>query len=103
MTQPIEANVTRPANPLFILLGIALLVAGLLGHVFAAKAIGGTHIAYRDHIGGYFLIALVTGVIIYLAGRFFWRKRPDITLLVFGFVQALFGVIVYINRFSVHG
>ena len=84
-------------------IGIALAFAGLMGHVLAARAIGGTRLAFRDHLLGFVLIAVVTGVIIALLGRFLWRGRRDITLLIFGLVQAAFGVFVYIERFSVHG
>jgi hypothetical protein len=43
-----------------IWLGVLLVIAGLCGHLFAARAIGGYYIAYRDHIS-FVLIALVTG------------------------------------------
>jgi len=85
------------------LLGVLLLVVGFLGHYFAARAIGGSYIAYRDHIFGFFLILLVTGLIIAGLGWRFWKGRHDITLLIVGAVQALFGVWVYMERFSVHG
>jgi predicted membrane channel-forming protein YqfA (hemolysin III family) len=78
-------------------------VVGFLGHFFAARAIGGTYIAFRDHIGGFFLILVVTGAIIAGVGRLFWKGRNDITVLIIGVVQALFGIVVYIERFSVHG
>ena len=84
-------------------LGVALLMVGFLGHFFAARAIGGTYIAYRDHIFGFFLILLVTGAIIAALGWRFWKGRRDIMLLTIGVVQALFGIWIYINRFSVHG
>jgi protein-S-isoprenylcysteine O-methyltransferase Ste14 len=84
-------------------LGVLLLVVGFLGHYFAARAIGGSYIAYRDHIFGFFLILLVTGLIIAGLGWRFWKGRHDITLLIVGAVQALFGVWVYMERFSVHG
>jgi cell division protein FtsW (lipid II flippase) len=84
-------------------LGVLLLVVGFLGHFFAARAIGGTYIAFRDHIGGFFLILVVTGAIIAVLGRLFWRTRNDITVLIIGVVQALIGIAVYIGRFSVHG
>jgi cell division protein FtsW (lipid II flippase) len=83
-------------------LGVALLVVGFLGHYFAARAIGGSYIAFRDHIGGFFLILFVTGAIIAGLGWKFWKGRNDITLLIIGIVQALFGILVYIERFSVH-
>jgi hypothetical protein len=84
-------------------LGVLLLVVGFLGHYFAARAIGGSYIAYRDHIFGFFVILLVTGLIIAGLGWRFWKGRRDITLLIVGVVQALFGVWVYMERFSVHG
>ncbi len=84
-----------------IWLGAVLLVVGFLGHFFAARAIGGYYIAYRDHIFGFFLILLVTGAIIALLGRRFWKGRRDITVLIIGAVQALFGIWIYINRFHI--
>jgi hypothetical protein len=84
-------------------LGVVLLVVGFFCHYFAARAIGGSYIAFRDHIGGFFLILVVTGAIIAGLGRLFWKGRNDITVLIIGAVQALFGIFVYINRFSVHG
>jgi hypothetical protein len=93
----------RPTDRRLIWLGVLLLVVGFLGHFFAARAIGGTYIAFRDHIGGFFLILVVTGAIIAGVGRLFWKGRNDITVLIIGVVQALFGIVVYIERFSVHG
>jgi hypothetical protein len=90
-------------NRRLIWLGVLFLVVGFLGHYFAARAIGGSYIAFRDHIGGFFLILVVTGAIIAVLGRFFWKGRSDVTVLIIGVVQALFGIFVYINRFSVHG
>jgi hypothetical protein len=87
-------------RPSWIWLGVVLIVVGFLGHFFAARAIG-TYIYYRDHIGGFFLILLVTGSIIALLGRFFWRGRRDITVLTIGVVQALFGIVIYIFRYHV--
>jgi len=84
-------------------LGVALLVVGFLGHYFAARAIGGSYVAFRDHIGGFFLILVVTGAIVAGLGRLFWRGRNDITLLIIGAVQAAFGILVYIQRYHVHG
>ena len=95
--------VQRPKDRRLIWLGVIFLVVGFLGHYFAARAIGGSYVAFRDHIGGFFLILLVTGAIIAGLGWKFWRGRTDITLLIIGIVQALFGVFVYIGRFSVHG
>jgi hypothetical protein len=87
----------------WIWLGVLLLVVGFLGHYFAARAIGGTYIAYRDHIFGFVVILLVTGAIIAGLGWKFWPRRRDITLVIVGLVQALIGIWVYIGRFNVHG
>lgn len=86
-----------------IWLGVILLGLGFLGHFFAARAIGGSYLAFRDHIFGFFLILLVSGAIVAGLGWRFWKGRHDITLLIIGALQALFGLLVYINRFSVHG
>ena len=84
-------------------LGVILIGLGLLGHLLAARAIGGTHLAYRDHIFGFVLIGVVSGVVISGLGWRFWRGRYDITLLAIGAVQALLGLVVYAERFQVHG
>jgi uncharacterized membrane protein (UPF0136 family) len=84
-------------------LGVLLLAAGLLGHLLAARAIGGSYVAYRDHIFGFVLLTVVSGAIIALLGSRFWRGRRDVTLLTLGVVQALLGVFVYVERFHVHG
>jgi hypothetical protein len=82
-------------------LGVLLIVVGFCGHFFAARAIGGTYIAYRDHMVGFFGALVITGAIIALLGRRFWKDRPDITLLIVGVVQAAFGIFVYIERFNI--
>ena len=84
-----------------IWLGVILLVLGFLGHFFAARAIGGSYVAFRDHIFGFFLILLVSGAIVAGLGWRFWRGRPDITVLIIGAVQALFGLVIYIERFNI--
>ena len=84
-------------------LGVLLLVVGFFGHFFAARAIGGSYIAFRDHILGFFFILVVTGAIIAGLGWRFWKGRRDITVLIIGLVQALLGIWVYIGRFNVHG
>ena len=63
-----------------ILLGVLLLGAGLLGHLLAAHAIGGSFVAYRDHIAGFLLLSLVSCLIIAGVGWRFWRGRHEITL-----------------------
>ena len=97
------ATIPRATNKGFVILGLVLVVAGLAGHLFAARAIGGTYVAYRDHIRGFVGIAVITGGIIALAGWRFWRGRWDVTVLIFGVLQALFGLFVYIERFGAHG
>ena len=97
----VSSTDARRSNPAFIWLGVALLVVGFFEHFFSARAIGGYYIAYRDHIFGFFLIAVVTGVIIWLLGRWLWKRR-DITVLIVGAVQAVLGFIVYLNRFNIH-
>jgi hypothetical protein len=69
---------------------------GLLGHLFAARIMGGSSLAYTHHIFGFLLILVVTGAIIAGLGWRFWRGRHDITMLSIGAVQALFGIVVYI-------
>lgn len=83
-------------------LGLLLIVVGFLGHFFAARAIGGTYLAFRDHIFGFFLILVITGAIIAGLGWRFWKGRTDITLLIIGVVQALFGIAIYTMRFHIH-
>ncbi|MEP6858104.1 MAG: hypothetical protein ABI994_06930 [Gemmatimonadales bacterium] len=83
-----------------IWLGVVLIVVGFLGHFFAARAISSNPRAYPDHIGGFFLILLVTGTIIAGLGWRFWKGRRDITVLIIGVVQALFGIVIYIRRFD---
>ena len=84
-------------------LGVILLVAGFLAHFLAARAIGGTYIAYRDHMFGFVVLTLVSAVIVWLVGMRFWKGRHDITLLLVGVIQAIIGLLGYNSRFSVHG
>jgi uncharacterized membrane protein (UPF0136 family) len=90
-------------RPALVWSSVVLLAAGFFGHFFAARAIGGSYIAFRDHIGGFFLILVVTGGLIALAGWRFWRGRRDVMLLTIAAVQAAFGFLVYLQRFHVHG
>ena len=98
-----SAGLPDHASRVRMWLGVALLVAGFLGHYFAARAIGGTYVAYRDHLAGFVVLTLVSGAILALLGRRFWKGRHDITILALGAIQAAIGVFVYIERFSVHG
>ena len=101
MTTSSAGRVVRTQNQAWIWLGVVFTILGFLGHFFAARAIGGYAIAYRDHIFGFFLILVVTGAIIALLGRFFWRGRRDVTILSIGVVQALVGLVIYLNRFNI--
>ncbi len=85
----------------WIWLGVILTVVGFLGHFFAARAIGGSYVAFRDHIAGFFMILVVTGAIIAGLGWRFWKGRSDITVLIIGVVQALFGIAIYMMRFHI--
>jgi len=76
---------------------------GFLGHYFAARAIGGTYIAFRDHLGGFVVLTLISALIIWRLSLRFFKGRTDMVVLLVGIVQAMLGVFVYINRFSVHG
>jgi hypothetical protein len=102
MNAPHTIALARPASRGRIWLAVMLLGAGLLGHLLAARAMGGYYVAYRDHIFGFFVIAIVTGVIIAGLAWRFWRGHHDITLLTFGAVQALIGVLIWVNRFNIH-
>ncbi len=82
-------------------LGVTLLGVGLLGHLLAAQAIGGSLVAYRDHIVGFLALSLVSGALIAGLGWRFWRGRHDITLLILGALQTLLGLVVYIDRFHI--
>jgi len=97
-----NAFAARTNSRLRMWLGVILLAVGLAGHLFAAQAIGGYYVAYRDHIFGFVLIAVVTGAIIAGLGWRFWKGRHDITLLAIGAVQAIFGFLIYLQRFNIH-
>jgi hypothetical protein len=73
----------------------------LLGHLFAAQAIGGTFVDYRDHVAGFLGLSLVSGAIIAGLGWRFWRGRHDITLLILGALQTFLGLVVYVERFHI--
>ena len=73
-----------------------LLTIGLLGHLLAANAEGGRAIHYRHHILGFVLLSVVSGMVIAALGRFFWRGRPDVSLLIVGALQAIVGLLIYV-------
>ncbi|HWL38841.1 MAG TPA: hypothetical protein VNO75_01290 [Gemmatimonadaceae bacterium] len=94
MSTPFTVDGRSPASRLRIWIGIVLLALGLIGHLYAAHAGGGTRVDYTHHVFGFFLILVVTGGIIAGLGWWLWRSRPDITVLSVGAVQALFGLLV---------
>jgi hypothetical protein len=101
-----DVSPTDPPNAMktrLVLLGVILLGLGLLLHLLSARAIGGSYVAYRDHILGFVGLTLASGAVIAALGWRFWKGRRDITLLILGAMQTIIGVLVYINRFSVHG
>ncbi len=79
--------------------GWLLLGLGLLGHLYAAHAMGGSRVAYTHHVLGFGLILLVTGGLIAGLGYRFWRSRSALALLVIGGVQALLGLWVALEPF----
>jgi len=103
MTTPPSPDGRGPASRLRMWIGIVLIALGLLGHLYAARAIGGSRIAYIHHVFGFFLILVVSGGIIAILGWRFWRSRPDITVLSVGVVQALFGLLVAVAPFRAAG
>lgn len=101
MSPPNSAAVRAPINQSFIAIAGVLLAAGLCGHLFAARGIGGSYIAYRDHIAGFAILTIASLVIVGLLGWRFWKGRRDITLLTVGVIQAILGLVIYIERFHV--
>jgi hypothetical protein len=103
-TSAVDTPSRRTTN---YVVGVALLLAGLSGHLLAAAAIANKYttgyIAYRDHIGGFCLATLATLIIVGLLGRKFWHGRFDRTLLIVGALQFALGVYVYIQRFAIVG
>ena len=79
--------------------GWLLLGLGLLGHLYAAHAIGGSRVAYTHHVLGFGVILLVTGGVIAGLGHRFWRSRSALTVLAIGVVQALLGLWVALEPF----
>jgi len=91
----------RRSSQTWVWFGTLFLVLGLLGHVFAAQAIGGSRLAYTHHVFGFFVGLVFFGAVAAALGWRFWKHRPDITLLVVGVAQALFGLAVYVQRFRI--
>ena len=85
----------RGGSALLISLGVVLLIIGLAGHLLAAHAGGGSALFYEHHVFGFFLLTAVSAVIVVLAGRFFWRGRHDISLVIVGAIQTVLGLLIY--------
>jgi uncharacterized membrane protein len=82
---------------------LLLLAVGLLGHLYAAHAIGGSQVAYTHHVLGFLVILLVTGGVLTALGRRFWRSRSALSMLAIGLVQAVLGVWVALESFRTAG
>jgi hypothetical protein len=95
-----STGAASPARSRLLRWGAWLLLGlGLLGHLYAAHAMGGSRIAYTHHVLGFGLILLVTGGIIAGLGRWLWRSHSALTLLAIGAVQALLGLLVALEPF----
>jgi hypothetical protein len=99
MESPFTAGAPASSHRLLRLTALLLLGLALLGHLYAAHAMGGSRVAYTHHVLGFLLILLVTGGILAGLGRLFWRSRSALTLLAIGVVQALFGLWVAAEPF----
>ena len=76
-------------------LGVLLLTAGLMFHLLAANAEGGRAIHYRHHVLGFVLLTAAASLLVLGLGRFFWRGRHDLTVLVVGALQTMLGVWIF--------
>ena len=86
----------QPRSNVRIWLGVLLLAIGLLGHLMAANAEGGRALHYRHHIIGWFVLSVGSAILVAILGRFFWKGRHDITLLIVGAMQTVFGLLIYL-------
>ena len=89
---------TSPVPPHRVGLTVVLLIVGLLGHVVAAREMGGYRLAYIHHVLGFFFIALVTGLLMLGVGWLLWRGRRRPSLLAFSAVQAALGIAVMLGQ-----
>lgn len=99
MSSPSTADTPRSPSRLLLWGGVLLLGLGLLGHLYAAHAIGGSRVAYTHHVLGFFLILLVTGSLLAGLGWRFWPSRSALTIFAIGLVQALLGLLVALEPF----
>lgn len=77
-------------------LGFICLALGLAGHLAAAMAEGGRAIHYRHHIVGFIFLSAVTTVVALMLEQRFWRERRDLTIVIVGVLQTLFGWSIYV-------
>jgi hypothetical protein len=83
----------RPFTPWPLPAGAwGLLGLGLVGHLYAAHAIGGSRTAYVHHVLGFVVILLVTGSVLGGLGWRYWRARPTRIMLAISALQALAGL-----------
>ena len=78
-------------------IGIALLFLGLLGHLLTAYHAGNRSIDYQHHVLGFAFLAVVSAAVVGPLGLWLWRGRGDVTLLIVGALQSLFGLLVYLS------
>jgi hypothetical protein len=94
MATDIHPRLTR--NRSRVVIGITLLLIGLAGHLAAANVEGGRALHYQHHIFGFFLLAIVSLLVVGALSRFFWRGRHDVTVVIVGALQAIFGCVIYV-------
>ena len=92
MGSPSTVTTRRAPGRLTFWGSVLLLGLGLLGHLYAAHAIGGSRVAYTHHVLGFVAILVVTGGFLLGLGRLFWRSRAALTLVAIALVQALLGL-----------
>lgn len=94
MAPPSTAAAPRTSSRLLLWSGVLLAWVGLLGHLYAAHATGGSGTDYTHHVLGFLLILVVTGGILAGLGWRFWRSRWALTIFAIGLVQAILGLMV---------
>ena len=98
------SSVTPPteSSRSLLWLGVVLLIVGFFCHFFAAPDRRVLHRVPRPSLG-FVLLTVVSGLIVWALGLRFWKRRYDVTIFIVGVIQAVLGVLVYIQRFHVHG
>lgn len=92
---PILSSSLTGKAKLRLWLGVLLLAAGLLFHLLAANAEGGRAIHYRHHVFGFVLLTAAASLVVVGLGRFFWKDRYDLTVLIVGALQTILGMWVF--------